>query len=143
MLNLILSIDDDRVTQMLNQMIFSRTAFAKKCLPFINGDEAINYFQQLTEMAGTPDNTPAVIFLDLNMPIIGGWEFMAKMKEKFIHQFPGIKVVILSSSIDPDEKKRADENPNVIAFLNKPLTMDMINTLKQHPELKGNFGEVG
>ena len=143
MLNLIFSIDDDRVTQMLNQMIFSRTAIAKKCLPFINGNEAINYFQQLTEMAHEQDSIPAVIFLDLNMPIIGGWEFMAKMNENFFPQFPGIKVVILSSSIDPDEKKRADDNPNVIAFLNKPLTMDMINALKQHPELKGNFSEAG
>ena len=67
MLNLILSIDDDRVTQMLNQMIFNRTTFAKKCLPFMNGDEAINYFDQLTEMADTPDNIPAIIFLDLNI----------------------------------------------------------------------------
>jgi CheY-like chemotaxis protein len=142
MLNLILSIDDDRVTQMLNQMIFSRTTFAKKCLPFMNGDEAVTYFNQLTEMAGTPDNTPAVIFLDLNMPIIGGWEFMAKMEEKFTHQFPDIKVVILSSSIDPEEKKQAKENPTVIAFLNKPLTLDMINELKQHPDLKKNFSEL-
>jgi len=140
--NLIFSIDDDRVTQMLNQMIFSRTAFAKKCLPFMNGDEAINYFQKLTAIDGTPDNIPAVIFLDLNMPIIGGWEFLEKMEEKFIHQFPGIKIVILSSSVNPDEKQRADDNPNVIAFLKKPLTLDMINELKHHPELKGNFSEV-
>lgn len=143
MLNLILSIDDDRVTQMLNQMIFSRTAFAEKCLPFMNGNEGINYFQQLTEMAGTPDNIPSVIFLDLNMPIIGGWEFLEKMEEKLQHQYPGIKVVILSSSVNPDEKQRADDDPNVIAFLKKPLTPDMINELKNHPELKGNFSEAG
>ena len=65
-----------------------------------------------------------------------------KMKEKFNYQFPGIKVVILSSSIDPVEKKQAEENQNVIAFLNKPLTLDMINELKHHPELKGNFDSV-
>ena len=142
MLNLILSIDDDKVTQMLNQMVFNRTAFAKKCLPFMNGHEAISYFQQLNEMTDNMDNTPALIFLDLNMPVIGGWEFLTKMKEKFNYQFPGIKVVILSSSIDPVEKKQAEENPNVIAFLNKPLTLDMINELKHHPELKGNFDSV-
>ena len=139
MLNLILSIDDDRVTQMLNQMIFSRTAFAKKCLPFMNGAEAIQYFQQLSEMDATADRIPAVIFLDLNMPITGGWDFLEKMKETIIHQYAGIKVVILSSSIDPDEKQRADDDTNVIAFLNKPLTLDMINALKQHPELKEEF----
>ena len=141
--NLIFSIDDDKVTQMLNQMIFTRTAFAKKCLAFINGDEAIKYFQQLNEMDYTPDKIPAVIFLDLNMPIIGGWEFLEKMQDKFTYQFTGIKVVILSSSVNPDEKQLADDNPNVIAFLKKPLTLDMINELKHHPDLKGNFSGAG
>ncbi len=140
--NLIFSIDDDRVTQMLNQMIFGRTAFAKKCLPFMNGEEAIKYFQQLNETDGTPDNIPAVIFLDLNMPVIGGWEFLEKMEEKFTHQFTEIKVVILSSSVNPEEKKRADDDPNVIEFLKKPLTLEMINELKHHPKLTGEFSKA-
>ena len=140
--NLIFSIDDDRVTQMLNQMIFSRTEFAKKCLPFMNGVEAINYFYKLNEMDATPDKIPAVIFLDLNMPVIGGWQFLEEMEEKFFHRYPGIKVVIASSSLDPNEKKQADDHPNVIAFLKKPLTLDMVNSLKHHPELMDKFSVV-
>ncbi len=140
MLNLIFSIDDDKVTQMLNQMIFNRTAFAKKCLAFMNGAEAINYFQQLNERDASLDNVPALIFLDLNMPVMGGWQFLNKMEEEVIQRFPGIKIVISSSCLNPIEKKQADGNSNVIAFLNKPLTLDMINTLKHHPELKMNFG---
>ncbi len=115
--NLIFSIDDHRVTQMHNQMIFSRTAFAKKCLPFIKGDSGIDYFYPLNKMDATPDKIPAVIFLDLNTPVIGGWQFPEKMEEKFLHRYPDIKVVISSSSLDPNEKKQADDHPNVIAFL--------------------------
>ena len=140
--NLIFSIDDERVTQMLNQMIFSRTAFAKKCLPFLNGDEAINYFCQLNETDATPDKIPAVIFLDLNMPVIGGWQFLKKMEDFFLHRYPDIKVVISSSSLDPNEKKQADDHSNVIAFLKKSLTLDMVNSLKHHPELKEKFSEL-
>ena len=140
--NLIFSIDDDRVTQMLNQMIFDRTAFAKKCLQFMNGNEAINYFYQLNETYAIADNIPSVIFLDLNMPVIGGWEFLEKMEEKIFQQHTGIKVIISSSSLDPNEKKQADDHPNVIAFLKKPLTLDIVNSLKHHPELKKNFSVV-
>ena len=70
--NNIFSIDDNRVTQMLSQKIFSRTAFTKKYFPFINGVKAIGYFYQLNKMDTKPDKIPAVIFPDINMPVIGG-----------------------------------------------------------------------
>ncbi len=142
MISLVLSVDDDKVTQMLNQMIFTRSSFSTKSIAFMNGKEILTFFETLINKETTQLQLPAIIFLDLNMPVMGGWEFLDSFCSDYACHFPEIKVVILSSTINPEEKQKAVSNNNVIDFLSKPLTLEMIDHLKQHPAIQQYFRDL-
>ena len=139
MIPLVLSVDDDKVTQMLNQMIFTRCGFSKTSITCMNGKEALQFFENKITEGNLAHNLPNLIFLDLNMPVMDGWEFLNAFTAHYTAAFPATKIVILSSTINPLEKEKALENKNVIEFLCKPLTLEMLSLLKNSSALKHYF----
>lgn len=139
MIPLVLSVDDDKVTQMLNQMIFTRCGFSKTSITCMNGKEALQFFENKITEGNLAHNLPTLIFLDLNMPVMDGWEFLNAFTAHYTAAFPATKIVILSSTINPLEKEKALENKNVIEFLCKPLTLEMLSLLKNSSALKPYF----
>jgi CheY-like chemotaxis protein len=81
-----------------------------------------------------PDEQPQLIFLDLNMPVMGGWEFLDHFNSPEFSEFNTIKVVVLSSTIDPEDLEKAKQYPMVIDFLSKPITRSMLEYLKNKME---------
>ena len=70
--------------------------------------------------------------LDLNMPVMGGWEFLDLFsKNDYPVIFKNCKVIVLSSTIDPDDIKKARTYPMVHDFLSKPITKEMLEGLKK------------
>tara|TARA_R110000850_G_scaffold128494_1_gene247905 strand:- start:683 stop:1063 length:381 start_codon:yes stop_codon:yes gene_type:complete len=65
---------------------------------------------------------PDLIFLDLNMPIMDGWEFLEKMKENGLH----VKVAILSASCNTSDLRKWQSYQNVVNFCIKPITADLL-----------------
>lgn len=131
MLNQILYVEDDETSQMLCRRIIQKNAFAKNVHPLLNGREALNYYNWLKGSL-PKDNFlyPSLIFLDLNMPVMGGWEFLDEFEKQFSSVFRDTKIVILSSSLEPDEKEKARTYSRVIDFISKPLTVDKLEDLK-------------
>lgn len=130
MIESILSIDDDPITLMLSKMVLKKTEFCKELITAQNGEEAINYFEDLIA-ARNLTNYPKLIFLDLNMPIMNGWEFLDTFIMKNFHQiFNGIKVIILSSTVDPNDIEKSKNYPIVANFLAKPINKEMLEKLK-------------
>jgi CheY-like chemotaxis protein len=125
-------IDDDDITLMLFKKVITKAQFSKEIITAQNGEEALNFFKSLknksTEEAIT--NQPQLIFLDLNMPVMGGWEFLDHFNTTEYFSFNKIKVVILSSTIDPEDINKAKNYPIVIDFLPKPITTSMLDYLK-------------
>jgi CheY-like chemotaxis protein len=66
---------------------------------------------------------PELIFLDLNMPIMGGWEFLDHFTSLAYSDFNSVNVIVLSSSIDRDDLAKAKKYPIIIDFLSKPITL--------------------
>ena len=125
MLELIMSIDDDPITSMLFKKVVQKTSFAKKIINAANGEEAITIINKITN----DDTKPQLLFLDLNMPIIGGWEFLDLFNNSNYYKSNNTKIIILTSTIDPDDIKKSKLYPNVIDFLSKPITVEMLNYL--------------
>ena len=72
-----------------------------------------------------------LIFLDLNMPVMGGWEFLDHFSgEPYKALFNNIKVIVLSSTIDPHDIEKANTYPMVLQFMSKPITIEMLEELK-------------
>jgi len=133
MLDLILCVDDDPITLMLCKMVITRAEFSKQIITAQNGEEALSYFDdlRLNNLGTTISNYPKLIFLDLNMPVMGGWEFLdCFSKDEYRNSFADCKVIVLSSTIDPDDIKKARTYPMVLDFLSKPISKEMLEDLR-------------
>ena len=110
----ILLVEDDHVTSFLSTMILKVLGF-KDVDSVKNGQEAFTYIEK-----GCPD----LIFLDLNMPVMDGFEFLNQKAQK--GNCPKTHIVILTSSDRPKDKKEA-YNYNIIDYVEKPLNSTKIN----------------
>ncbi len=128
MLDKILCVDDDAITLMLCKMVIVKNSFSSEIATVTNGEEALNYFKMLKN--NSSEKTPQMIFLDLNMPVMGGWEFLDCFSTEEYSDFNSIKTIILSSTIDPDDLEKSKKYPMVIDFLSKPISKEMLEYLK-------------
>ena len=93
----------------------------------ITVNDGIELMEYLTR---TDVRLPDVVFLDLNMPLMGGWEFLDCFNSEEFSEFNNIKVVVLSSTIDPDDFEKSKQYPMVIDFFSKPISQAMLEHLK-------------
>lgn len=134
MVDLILCVDDDPITLMLCKMVVSKSAFANEIVTAQNGEEAINYFDELklNNLGAEVSRYPKLILLDLNMPVMGGWEFLDHFSQgDYMTVFKDTKVIVLSSTIDPKDIAKSRTYPMVLDFLSKPITKEMLEDLKK------------
>ena len=82
--------------------------------------------QALKEIVRAPYDLPNVIFLDLNMPIMSGWDFLDSLPKMV--QAPPI-IYLLTSSLDDRDREKAKDYPIVQGYLTKPLSLPVIDTL--------------
>ena len=132
MLDKILCVDDDPITLMLCRKVVERVGFAKEIITAKHGLEAIEYFDNLFEESKVNDSIvyPKLVLLDLNMPVLDGWEFLETyMRKEYDNLFSSTKFIVLSSSVDPYDINRSQRYP-VIGFLSKPITKEMLENLK-------------
>ncbi len=128
MVQKLLCVDDDKITLTLINLIVKKASFADEIITRMNGEEALDFYTDLCNNA-TAENYPELIFLDLNMPCMNGWDFLDEFVKKFYTRFNKTKVVILSSSIAPSEKAKAAKYPIVIDYISKPLTINSLKTI--------------
>ena len=127
-MDLLLCVDDDSITIMLSKMVLTRTAYAKEIVTAHNGEEALEYLDHLIASSATVK--PSLIFLDLNMPVMGGWEFLNSFSSEEYSDYNAINVIILSSTIDPEDLEKAKKYPMVFDFLSKPISKEMLEYIK-------------
>lgn len=130
MLDKILFIDDDPITLMLCKMVISKSLFSKEIVTAKNGEEALQYFNKLKQVNSKNPLKPQLIFLDLNMPVMGGWEFLDSFSTEDYSEYNNTKVIILSSTIDPEDLEKSKKYPMVIDFLSKPISKEMLEYIK-------------
>ncbi len=126
-LNCILLIDDDLDDNYYHQLIISEMGIANHIDTVGNGIEALNYLKKENQIP------PDLIFLDINMPKMNGWEFLEQYKHLGEVQKAKVVIMILSTSANPDDIKRSKEIQEVTGFESKPLSKElMTEILKQH-----------
>ena len=113
-----MTIDDERFDQRLYRRIMERSGIVKNVLSFRMAEDALTYLK-------TPDRAPVdVIFLDINMPQMNGFEFLERATEDLGDDFTKCVVIMLTTSLDPRDMERARRFEVVKDYLNKPLTVD-------------------
>ena len=117
-LHTILLVDDDAPTLFLNKLVIEDLDCTDRVLTAENGRQAID---MLTEKIDDEFLCPDLILLDINMPIINGWEFMDKYQTLSAKQKAKIVVVMLTTSLNPDDRSRAESIEDIKDFVSKPL----------------------
>lgn len=119
-------IDDDPVYVYCTRKLFDTMDVAKDFMVFNNGQEALRFFSN--KLNAGEVNIPEVIFLDINMPVMNGWQFMENFTQLPNHH--KIKVFMVSSSMDPYDKCMVDDYQHV-EYIVKPITkVQVLNMLE-------------
>ena len=113
----ILLVDDDPIANFINKRLLEKMQIAKEVKVLLNGEEAIDYVKEVIENSLS---LPEYIFLDINMPVMDGFEFIANFRALNISQ-QKTTIIVLSTSTHSTDKKRMEDS-GVNYFLNKPLT---------------------
>lgn len=122
-LDRILLVDDDAVTNMMHRRVIERSGRACAIDVATDGQEALDILCADLE-AGRP--LPELIFLDINMPGMGGFEFLEHYAALDIAADAQLIIVMLSTSLLQADHARADADPNVHSFCDKPLRLEKL-----------------
>ena len=114
----ILLIDDDEIFNFLNKSIIENSGFEGEIGSCSSGKRALAFLADcLQEKIEMPD----IIFLDIQMPAMDGFEFLEEFFKLPENSISNVKIAMLTSSLNESDKKRSFEYKNVIDFINKPL----------------------
>jgi len=115
----VLLVDDNEIDNFINERMITSSGFAEKVIVKTSSDDAISY---LIENQEKDENLPEIVFLDLNMPVKDGFIFLEDFKKANDAVRKKCKVVVLSSSISPEDINRASTDQHVFKYVNKPLS---------------------
>jgi CheY-like chemotaxis protein len=117
-------IDDDPVNNALCKMIIKLALGKMDVKTFTLPEKGFQFIK--TEYTMNMNGSISIILLDLNMPIMSGWEFLERFEELDEVIKKQVKIYILSSSVDPRDKEQAGKNKHVEDYIVKPLTKEIV-----------------
>ena len=119
-------IDDDKLSIRLMSMLISKKKFCEEIVSFCNAELAL---ETLKINCNTPQTLPDVILLDLNMPILDGWQFLDEFSLLPLEK--DISIFIVTSSIDPSDIEMAKNYKMVKSYIMKPITAQKLEEATQ------------
>jgi CheY-like chemotaxis protein len=118
-------IDDDPINNFICKEIINLT-FEKPItiIDFTNALKCLEYI--VANFTTDSENIPVVLFVDINMPIMSGWEFLEKFAELDEQVKKLFQIYIISSSINPSDREQATLNPYVRDYITKPISEEFL-----------------
>lgn len=127
-INTVCLVDDDDIYQFVASLEIKKTNLVNKIILFPDGQKAINFFISEKE---NQDKLPDIIFLDVNMPLMDGWQFLEEyiLIKKLLAKH--IIIYMVSSSVDEKDVMRANNISEVTGYLIKPINKNRLTEVFQ------------
>ncbi|TPN82267.1 response regulator [Aquimarina algicola] len=126
-INNILLVDDSNATNFFNKTIIEKSGYAEKVTIVKNGKEALAYI--------TTNGSPELIFLDINMPVMTGWEFLEEYQKLELQYKQSVIILMLGATLSKEDKEKAESILFVKGFEEKMLTKECLYQI-----IASNFG---
>lgn len=120
-LKLIITIDDDDATNCYHQVVINSSNCCEKLVSYSDGESVLQFLSNIDDETTSPD----LIFLDINMPKMDGWEFLDEWSNRGLQKkHPNTKIVVLTTSFNPNDEVRARSHEAVVDFIQKILSAE-------------------
>ena len=126
----VMLIDDSEIDNFINHKMIEGCNFAERTYIHTSSKSALEFLKNLERTGKVPKELiPEIIFLDINMPIMDGFQFIEEF-DKLAKEFKSkSKIVMLTTSVNPSDIERSQKNKYIIKYINKPLTQDVLNSI--------------
>ena len=124
----ILIIDDDEVNNFICTRIIEKSEMTKNLITYTSAREGLEFLEKQSQDGG---QFPDLILLDLNMPVMSGWEFLEEYKAFSGSVSKDVVLIVFSSSVYQDDIDRARSYSDVSDYRSKPITMDVLRDIRE------------
>ncbi len=130
--NAVMLIDDNEIDNLINQKMIEASGLAGHIFTHSGAKSAIEFLKNVEKMSGGDQKfLPDVIFLDIDMPLMDGFQFLEEFEKLSDALKEHCKVIMLTSSINPQDLTKAKRSSHVRKYINKPLTQETLEGLKK------------
>jgi CheY-like chemotaxis protein len=123
-LNCVMLIDDNEDDNFFHKIVLRETGITENVKVAESGFEALDFLKNENDI-------PELIFLDINMPKMNGWEFLEEYKKLNEEQKARVVIIMLTTSLNPADRKKAASISEVNGFETKPLSPEILSAIVQ------------
>jgi response regulator RpfG family c-di-GMP phosphodiesterase len=122
----VMVIDDTNIDLIIAKKVITKHAFAEEVINMESAEEALEY---LSNVQNKVTGIPQFIFLDINMPEMNGFDFLDAYENLAADVKSNCIIIMLTTSLNPEDKEKANNCPYVHGFINKPLTEERLKNI--------------